>query len=178
MTGSARPSPPSAHPSPPAPGPAARTRDWLVRAARHGDAEAVAGAVRELLLELDGAPPALPAMRDATRALIDDSSLGTVLVAEAQRTLVGVLAASWQTAIHVPGAYALIQDLWVAPAWRGRSIGGELLAALFELARQRGCPRVEVGLPRESFERFTATEAFYLANGFQHNGPRMRRSLE
>ena len=31
-----------------------------------------------------------------------------------------MLAASWQRAIHVPGRYATIQDLWVTPAWRSR----------------------------------------------------------
>jgi GNAT superfamily N-acetyltransferase len=153
------------------------SREWWVRPAGHGDVHAVAVAVRELLLELDGTPPSMPAMQAAARALIDSPTAGAVLVAQADAGLVGVLAASWQTAIHVPGTYALIQDLWVHPGWRGRAIGGELLAELFELARAKRVERVEVGLPRESFTRFAATEAFYLANGFAPNGPRMRRSL-
>ena len=37
--------------------------------------------------------------------------------------------------------------------------------------------RVEVGLPRESFAGIRATEAFYLRNGFEPLGPRMRRML-
>ena len=100
-----------------------------------------------------------------------------MLVAEADADLVGVLAASWQMAIHVPGSYALIQDLWVAAGWRGRSVGRGLLEALFELRARKRFERVEVGLPRESFARFAATEAFYLGNGFTPNGPRMRRLL-
>ena len=64
--------------------------------------------------------------------------------------IVGVLAASWQHAIHVPGRYGTIQDLWVHPDWRSRAIGRELLAAFFELAREEGAKRVEVGLPRET----------------------------
>jgi GNAT superfamily N-acetyltransferase len=148
-----------------------------VRPAGHGDVEAVAVAVRELLLELGGSPPELQAMRRATAELIASPQLGAVLVAEAQERVVGVLAASWQLAIHVPGAYALIQDLWVDRAWRGRSLGGALLDGLFELARTKRFERVEVGLPREGFVGFTATEAFYLGNGFTANGPRMRRLL-
>jgi GNAT superfamily N-acetyltransferase len=91
--------------------------------------------------------------------------------------IVGVLAASWQTAIHVPGRYALIQDLWVAASHRGQAIGGALLDALFALARERAMARVEVGLPRESFAGIRATEAFYLHNGFAPLGARMRRLL-
>jgi GNAT superfamily N-acetyltransferase len=150
---------------------------WEIGLASYGDAEAVAGAVRELLVELDGTPPDTDSMVDAARALIDDPSAGAVLVARSGGELVGLVAASWQTAIHVPGEYALIQDLWVRPDRRGRALGAELLDALFALAREGGMARVEVGLPRESFERFAATEAFYLANGFVHNGPRMRRAL-
>jgi GNAT superfamily N-acetyltransferase len=157
--------------------PAVPARGWGVRPAGHDDVEAVAAAVRELLLELGGAPPAMPAMQTTVRMLIDSPWDGAVLVAQADGELVGVLGASWQTAIHVPGTYALIQDLWVHRDWRGRGVGGNLLAALFELARDRGFERVEVGLPRESFARFAATEAFYLGNGFTPNGPRMRRVL-
>jgi GNAT superfamily N-acetyltransferase len=157
--------------------PATAGQQWRVRPAGHGDIEAVAVAVRELLAELDGTPAALPAMEAAVRALIDNPWAGAVLVAESDDGLVGVLGASWQVAIHVPGYYALIQDLWVDPASRGRNVGRGLLAALFELARSKHFERVEVGLPRESFARFAATEAFYLGEGFTPNGPRMRRLL-
>jgi len=151
--------------------------EWRVRPAGHSDVEAVAVAVRELLLELGGAPPELQAMQAATRTLIGSPEAGAVLVAQAGEGVVGVLGASWQMAIHVPGPYALIQDLWVERAWRGRAVGAGLLEALFELARAEELARVEVGLPRESFARFAATEAFYLGNGFTANGPRLRRLL-
>jgi GNAT superfamily N-acetyltransferase len=150
---------------------------WEIRLAGPEDVAAVAVAVRALLLELGGTPGELGAMEDATSALIEGQAAGVVLVAEIDRELVGVLAASWLTAIHAPGAYALIQDLWVRPDWRSRAVGGELLDALLELARGLGFSRVEVGLPRESFVRFAATEAFYRGNGFAPNGPRMRRGL-
>jgi GNAT superfamily N-acetyltransferase len=175
----------AAQSSPRAPGSDPPAQAWHVRAARPDDAQAVAAAVRELLVELDGTPSAAPAMEDAARVLIDSPSAGVVLVAQADgalvapanAALVGVLGASWQMAIHVPGSYALIQDLWVHREWRGQAVGRGLIAALCELARERHMRRLEVGLPRESFPRFAATEAFYLGNGFTPNGPRMRRLL-
>jgi GNAT superfamily N-acetyltransferase len=170
--------PPAASKAAPAPtGAPATEREWQVRQAGHGDVQAVAVAVGELLVELGGTPPAPAAMELATATLIDSPWAGVVLVAEAPQGLVGVLGASWQMAIHVPGSYALIQDLWVDPAWRSRKVGGGLVGALFAIARGKYFERVEVGLPRESFERFGATEAFYLGNGFVANGPRMRRRL-
>ena len=150
---------------------------WMVRRASPADAKGVAAAVHELLLELGGTPSTPKAMEAAAATLIDSPWAGAVLVAQASKALVGVLAASWQMAIHVPGSYALIQDLWVHPSWRSRSVGAGLLQALFELAVAKGFERVEVGLPRESFARFASTESFYLENGFAPNGPRMRRIL-
>jgi GNAT superfamily N-acetyltransferase len=137
----------------------------------------VAAAVAELLRELGGASPPLPAMQTAARVLLDDPRAGALLVAEADGAIVGVLGASWQSAIHIPGRYALIQDLWVHPSWRGTGVGAGLLAALFELAREQGLARVEVGLPGERFAGLAATRGFYLANGFTPLGARMRRGL-
>ena len=150
---------------------------WQVRAAAAEDVTGIAAAVRELLLELGGTPPAADLMQATARALLDDGEAGALLVARAPGALVGVLAASWQTAIHVGGDYALIQDLWVDPAWRGRTVGATLLQALVACARERGIGRIEVGLPHSRFAALGATEAFYRENGFEQLGPRMRRAL-
>ena len=162
---------------PQAPAPARPAESWYVRTACHQDVAQIAKAVAELLVELGGTPPAVPALQIATRALLEDTAAGALLVAEADGTIVGLLAGSWQTAIHVPGRYALIQDLWVHPAWRSRAIGGTLLAALFDIMQERQIRRVEVGLPQDGFERLRATEAFYCGNGFAPLGARMRRVL-
>jgi GNAT superfamily N-acetyltransferase len=161
----------------PAPLTESAVRSWRIRAGRREDLDGIVAGVRELLVELGGDPPPASAMRTATRTLLEEPGAGAILVAEAEGELVGVLAASWQTAIHVPGCYGLIQDVWVDPSWRGRTIGHDLLMALCELAREQGIARVEVGLPRERFAGLRATEAFYVGNGFTPLGPRMRRVL-
>ena len=148
-----------------------------IRLAQVQDAAAVAAAVRELLLELSGDAPPPQALERAARALLEDPAAGAVLLASEGEQIAGVLSASWQLAIHVPGRYALIQDLWVAPDRRGAAIGRELLLALFALAEEREIVRVEVGLPSERFAGLRATEAFYLDNGFSQLGPRMRQML-
>lgn len=150
---------------------------WEVRVATHEDVPAVAIAVRELLVEL-GAAPTLPAvLEEPARTLIDDSDAGVLLVADNGDEIVGVLGVSWQIAMRVPGRYGLIQELWVHPSWRGRTIGADLLVALFELARHRQVARLEVGLPSERFPHLAATETFYLNNGFTTIGTRMRSLL-
>ena len=158
------------------------TPDWHIRAATDADVPAVTAAARALLLELGAAAPPAAEVQEAARALLADRESATVLVAQAGvaqagEELVGLLGASWQSALHVPGRYGLIQDLWVRPAWRGRSIGAELLEALVSRAHELGIARIEVGLPRAAFPGLAATEAFYRANGFLALGARMRRVL-
>lgn len=145
-----------------------------VRAASLDDVAPVAAAIEQLLVELGGERPARAELEAATRELIEDPRHGALFVAEAGEEIVGVLAASWQHALHVPGRYGTVQDLWVDSAWRSRAIGRDLLEALFALARERGIPRIEVGLPQDSFAAIEATRSFYLANGFAALGPRMR----
>jgi GNAT superfamily N-acetyltransferase len=149
----------------------------LVRTATPDDVPAVAVAVRELLVELGAVEPSRPAMESAARALVDDRAAGAVLVAEADKAIVGVLGASVQVAMHVAGPYALIQELWVHRAWRSRAIGAALVAALCDFARESELAHIEVGLPRDSFVNVGATEAFYLRNGFEPLGARMRKPV-
>jgi GNAT superfamily N-acetyltransferase len=150
---------------------------WEVRAARPEDAAAVTAGVATLLAELGGTPPARAALEAEARAHIADPSLGIVLVAAAEAELVAVLAASWARAIQVPGRLLTIEVLWTRREWRDRGVGAALVEALTTAASEAGTDRVEVGLPREGFAALPATERFYLANGFERLGPRMRRSL-
>lgn len=152
--------------------------DTKVRAAAAEDTPAVAEAIEQLLVELGGERPPTAELEAATRKLIADPAAGAVLVAKIGGEVIGVLAASWQHAIHVPGRYATIQDLWVLPAWRSKAIGHDLVEALCRVAGEQGVGRIEVGLPKETFERIGATEVFYRTNGFEHLGPRMRRLID
>jgi GNAT superfamily N-acetyltransferase len=149
-----------------------------VREAGTGDVAAVATAVEALLVELGGRCPERHVLETEARALLEDPAGGSVLIAEADGDVVGLLSASWQRAIHVPGVYATIQDLWVDGAWRSRGVGAELVEAIASQARTRGVSRLEVGLPRETFAAIASTESFYKRNGFEHLGPRMRRLLD
>jgi len=149
-----------------------------VREAGIADAEGVAAAVESLLGELGGRCPARHELEAEVRALLEDPEGGSVLIAEADGRIVGVLSASWQRAIHVPGVYATIQDLWVDEDWRSRGVGAELVEAVASQARARKVSRLEVGLPRETFAAIASTESFYRRNGFEPLGPRMRRLLD
>jgi GNAT superfamily N-acetyltransferase len=160
--------------TPPRSGSATNAR---IRPATGDDAPAVAAAIEALLIELGGERPSATAVEEGARTLAGDRQLGALLVAEYDGEIVGILAASWQYAIHVPGRYGTIQDLWVHPEWRSRALGRELILALVRQAMELGVPRLEVGLPQASFPQLAATERFYRDNDFTPLGPRMRRLL-
>jgi GNAT superfamily N-acetyltransferase len=154
------------------------TLGWRVRPAREDDAPGVAAAVAALVAELGGSPPPRAAIEAEARAHIADPALGIVLVAAADDgELVGALTASWARAIQVAGRLLTIEVLWTRREWRDQGVGAALVEALAAAAAAEGAGRVEVGLPRESFAALRATERFYLANGFERLGPRMRRAV-
>jgi GNAT superfamily N-acetyltransferase len=155
----------------------ATTVPVAIRQAGEGEAAAVAVAVERLLLELGGRRPPRERLQAEVEAALADPGIGAILVAEGEGEIVGVLSASWQRALHVPGRYATIQDLWVDSEWRSRKVGAALVDELAALCREQRVTRIEVGLPRESFDAIRATEGFYVNNGFEHLGPRMRRLL-
>ncbi len=151
---------------------------WWVRDGGKDDLPEVARALAELLAELTGTTPSGQELEVAAADVIADSERGCLLVVDTvDEGIVGVLAASWQHAIHVPGRYCILQDLWTHPAWRSQGVGAALVAELLERMREEGVDRVEVGLPSERFGALAATEAFYRENGFALLGPRMRQVL-
>ena len=150
---------------------------WDIREATHADVPAAAAAINQLLEELGGKAGDLEQLERVAHALVDDGSAGVLLVAENLNEIVGVLGVSWQIAIRIPGRYGLIQEMWVHPAFRGMTMGGDLIVALFDIARDQGVRRLEVGLPTERYPHLDATEAFYVNNGFTTIGTRMRRLL-
>jgi ribosomal protein S18 acetylase RimI-like enzyme len=150
---------------------------YKVRRATHEDVPEVIQGVIELLIEIGGNPAPAEHLERAARDLIDHPAGGAIVVAECERRVVGLLGASWQSAIRVPGRYGLIQELWVAPAYRHLEIGKALVDELARIASEQGVERLEVGLPGERYADVAATESFYERNQFKAIGLRMRRLL-
>jgi GNAT superfamily N-acetyltransferase len=150
---------------------------WSVRAALPEDLTGAVAGITTLLGELGGSAPPDAELHRAAHLLLEDACAGELLVALAEERVVGVLGASWTHAIRTAGRYAVIQELWVDPAWRSRRVGAEMIAKLVELARARGVGRIEVGLPTARFESLVRTRSFYAECGFEPLGERMRLAL-
>jgi GNAT superfamily N-acetyltransferase len=112
----------------------------------------------------------MPEFEDASR--VDDywsaveatrRQRGDVIVAEVDGEVVGVLQVIiFQHFQHAGGWCGEIESVHVRSDMRSRGVGGQMLAAAEDLARARGCYRIQLTSRnvREDAHRF------YLANGY------------
>ncbi len=81
--------------------------------------------------------------------IIQDENQGTVIVAEIDAEIVGVITLSYPVAMRCGGKYACIEEFIVNEQMRGKGVGSRLLKASLETARQRGCYELQVNNPSE-----------------------------
>lgn len=98
---------------------------------------------------------------------------GRIIVAEEQGIILGLASVSYNFAMRYGGEYCQLEELIVDPAGRGKNIGGQLVAATVDQARERGC--VEYGL--YLVETTEQNRPFYEKYGFVKVGTEMRQVL-
>ena len=83
----------------------------------------------------------------AFRKIIHDANLGTILLAEEEGEILGVLTMSYPMAIRCGGIYTCIEEFIVDEKARGKGVGGNLLKAALNEAASRGCFELQVNDP-------------------------------
>ncbi len=114
-----------------------------IRQAKPGDEACILGLIRELaeyerLADEVTATPALLAEH-----LFGDNAVAEALLAERDGQAAGfaLFFRNFSTFLGRPGLY--LEDLYVRESCRGEGIGRALLGRLADLARERGCGRME-----------------------------------
>ncbi len=136
--------------------------DITIRSATEADAEALAELGRELAQALSyyTIPDLEACLRNARQALGDPRE--TIYVAEVYGRPVGMCHLTVRQPISDHAPVALIDELIVTEAFRGRDVGRKLVEEARRFALQRGCVELEVGTAAEN----TGPCAFYRAVGF------------
>ena len=116
-------------------------RQFQIRAATPGDMDQLCVLASELLTNIRAEGNADDARR-VFKHVMNSADLGRVVVAESKGTLCGYAYASYEWRAEFRGETMDIVALFVAPQWRSKGVGGSLIAALLEIARQRGIRRV------------------------------------
>ena len=106
--------------------------------------------------------------------LVTVPELGRLVVAELDGVVVGVAVLSWVFTLEHGGLGAWLDELYVAPAHRGRGIGLALLHAARERAKAAGAVAMDLEV-EEGHER---VESLYERDGFtRHRRRRWFRRL-
>jgi N-acetylglutamate synthase-like GNAT family acetyltransferase len=130
----------------------------IIRLATEADLQAVFGLMSAL-----GYPGlSLARFVEIYHEVMRDPSMFVVL-AEADDVVVGLATVSRRPQLRLTANLVTIDELAVAPEWRGRNIGRALLEQAKGIARHSGCRRLELltNRARESYRR-----GFYIKNGF------------
>lgn len=143
------------------------------------DAPVVFDWVLRLLAELgeEGDELGNLATEKVLKAWKDFSDRFHVFVAKiADVGIVGVLTLSETFAIYANGNYGVIDEMYVAPAFRSQGVGRILVDAVKEFGKQKRWTRIDVTAPES--ERWERTRKFYEKEGFVFTGPKLKFLLQ
>ena len=141
-----------------------------VRIAEVADAQAVVDLVDGLMAFAGASRPLDDDALALAQALIADTSAGTIIVAEDDREIVGVCTLTYQSALRNRGRYAIIQEMFVAPALRSAGLGSQIVQRALQEAQAHGCRTVELGTPGDGDRQVE----FYGRLGFHVISQRLR----
>lgn len=143
----------------------------LVRRAGAADAADVARLLHDFNTEFDEPTPDVSTLTERAKQMLGDGELTVLLVGDGPDGLAQMrfLSSIWSSA---PSCY--LEELYVAPALRGRGLGRALLEAAMDAAREAGADRIDLN----TGEADTAARALYESAGFTNregseDGPRM-----
>jgi len=136
-------------------------RPFEIRAATPADLDQLCLLASELLTNIRAEGNAEDARR-VFEHIMNSTDLGLVVVAESKGALCGYAYASYEWRAEFRGETMDIVALFVSPQWRSKGVGGSLIAALVENARQRGIRRVsaEVHPGNAGIERTLESSGF------------------
>lgn len=145
--------------------------------ASKSQSDSVVRLILALLSELDpGGETDENTLSNTAEKLIGNSRSKVIaLLAMDGEEPVGVLLLNECAAIYAGGFFGEISELYVLPSYRSQGIAAQLMDQAKTVAASQQWTRLEVGAP--PLPEWSRTESFYLRNGFQSIGPRLKIEL-
>lgn len=135
--------------------------------------------VGQLLTELEDQPAEFSGidLQKVRRDLEDVQDRYTAFLAQnSDGEWIGVVTVMEAFAIYANGNYGIIDEMYVAPSYRSKGVGKQLIDAVKQHAQNRGWLRIDVTAPPEA--KWARTVRFYEAQGFVFTGPKLRYMTE
>ena len=120
-----------------------------IREATIDDQAEVLDLLRQLMTSATTESPINQTSSIETFRQVIEEGKGTVLVAEEDGKMLGLLTLSYPVAIRCGGIYSCIEEFIVTEQARGKGVGGKLLEAAISKATEKGCYELQVNRPSE-----------------------------
>jgi len=92
----------------------------------------------------------------------------TVIAALEGEEVAGFAALCESYSLYAEGAFGIVQEFYILPAYRSQGVGRQLIEMVRGVARQKNWTRLELCTP--PVPEFERTVAFYRDNGFEITG--------
>ena len=120
-----------------------------IREATIEDQEQVFDLLRQLMTSATAESPInQPSAAETYRQVIEEGK-GTVLIAEENGKMLGLVTLSYPVAIRCGGIYSCIEEFIVTEQARGKGVGSKLLEATIKKATEKGSYELQVNRPSE-----------------------------
>ena len=73
------------------------------------------------------------------KELVTDEDKGTIIIAENDQDIIGMIALSYPTSMRSYGIYSCVEALIVSEKARGEGVGSKLLEAAIATSESKGC---------------------------------------
>jgi len=121
----------------------------VIREATLKDQAAVFDLLRQLITGATTESPLnQPGAVDTFRKVVEEEQ-GTILLADEDGEIRGMLTLSYPVAIRCGGIYSCIEEFIVTEQARGKGVGGKLLKAAIQKAADKGSHELQVNRPSE-----------------------------
>ena len=94
--------------------------------------------------------------------ILKNGNIGTILVLKDKEKTVGMVCLLYTISTALGGTVALLEDMVIAPEFRGKGFGSSLLVAATEYAKNRGCKRITLLTDSSN----SSAQKFYIRHGF------------
>lgn len=121
----------------------------IIREATMNDQAEVFSLLRQLMISATAESPInQPSAVETFRKVVEEEQ-GTILLADEDGQILGMLTLSYPMAIRCGGIYSCIEEFVVNEQARGKGVGGKLLKAAIQKAAEKGSHELQVNRPSE-----------------------------